>query len=207
MLVTKSDDTWVQFWGPTWWKDRTDSKIVLGSQKLCHDTFTYIYAGICMHTYIHSHIQIKNLKRLEGLESWLRSTCCSWGGHRFCFHPPTTTCNPYFRGSDALFWLLQALHYTAYIQTKRHMIQIQMIFLFILLFFCFVKTGFFCVALAILEQINTFLKESIVGQWEHSPLIPALRRQRQADLCEFKATLRMIQSKEETEPGDGGSHL
>ena len=102
----------------------------------------HIYAGICMHTYIHSHIQIKNLKRLEGLESWLRSTCCSWGGHRFCFHPPTTTCNPYFRGSDALFWLLQALHYTAYIQTKRHMIQIQMIFLFLLLFFVLSRQGF-----------------------------------------------------------------
>ena len=35
-------------------------------------------------------------------------------------------------------------------------------------------------------------------QWWHTPLIPALRRQRQMDLCEFKTTLgytRLNQSK------------
>ena len=40
----------------------------------------------------------------------------------------------------------------------------------------------------------------------HKPLIPALRRQRQTDLCEFKASLvytRLIQSKREKEPGSG----
>jgi hypothetical protein len=29
----------------------------------------------------------------------------------------------------------------------------------------------------------------IARQWEYTPLIPALERQRQADLCEFKGSL------------------
>lgn len=40
------------------------------------------------------------------------------------------------------------------------------------------------------------------GQWWQTPLIPGLRRQRQKDLCEFKATqgyMKMNQSKRETE--------
>ena len=32
-------------------------------------------------------------------------------------------------------------------------------------------------------------KERLVGQWWYVPLIPALLRQRQMDLCEFKASL------------------
>ena len=32
-------------------------------------------------------------------------------------------------------------------------------------------------------------KEAQIGQWWHTPLIPALGRQRQLDLCEFKASL------------------
>ena len=46
--------------------------------------------------------------------------------------------------------------------------------------------------------------------WWHTLSIPALGRQRQTDLCEFKATLsytRLIQSKRETKPGSGGSYL
>lgn len=41
-------------------------------------------------------------------------------------------------------------------------------------------------------------------------LIPALGRQMQMDLCEFKAALgytRLIESQRETEPDSGGSHL
>ena len=32
-------------------------------------------------------------------------------------------------------------------------------------------------------------KTKWAGQWGHTPLIPALRKQRQADLCEFRACL------------------
>ena len=33
-----------------------------------------------------------------------------------------------------------------------------------------------------------FKKGKVVRQWWHTPLIPALRRQRQVDLCEFKVS-------------------
>ena len=45
------------------------------------------------------------------------------------------------------------------------------------------------------ERILSLLPKSVfnnknrAGQWWHMPLLPALRRQRQADLCKFEASL------------------
>ena len=47
-----------------------------------------------------------------------------------------------------------------------------------------------------IEEVDTLVRENVksknvlvVVQWWHTPLIPALGRPRQADLCEFEASL------------------
>ena len=42
---------------------------------------------------------------------------------------------------------------------------------------------------SLMPRQYSLFKPSPVGGWLRTPLIPALRRQRQADLCEFEASL------------------
>ena len=62
------------------------------------------------------------------------------------------------------------------------------------------------------EDLNSELATLVTEprQWWHTPLIPALGRQRKMDLCEFKATLgylKLNQTKRETDPSGCCSYL
>ena len=48
-----------------------------------------------------------------------------------------------------------------------------------------------CICYTYMHESKTVMsiKISLAGHWWHMPLIPALGRQRQVDLCEFKASL------------------
>ena len=54
-----------------------------------------------------------------------------------------------------------------------------------------INTGFFCFEKLILDVRNRKYQKARkrAGQWWHTPLIPALGKHRQADLCEFEASL------------------
>ena len=46
-----------------------------------------------------------------------------------------------------------------------------------------------CVCVCIIPRLRYFLKSCSLGHWWCMPLIPALGRQRQANLCEFETSL------------------